>query len=430
MFEEKGENKMSYARKYILPVSCMGVGFFVVLRDVLGFSVSKYIFLLICVIALVLMKTEQVALFLFFLVPLYAGLPGNYLTIFVLVRLGVSFYRERKRREISVPLAVFTIGFVAFLFVQNLINGYTLVYHYAICMEICLLFLLSELKIDFSARHALTLYALGTALVGFAALSVYAGEYSFSAIFSGEIRFGDIYGEGGMRMTIDPNFLGFHCLCGIALETEAIRRDLTKGIMKRETPVSALLLIPLVFLGFIGLSRAFFVCLFLLIFCELLLCARTPKGLMYCLLALGFCAVLGYFVISLHFSSLFQTLLDRFSLSDIQNANGRLVLIEKWLWEWLSTAERFLFGVGLFQTNVHFTALQYLFGLGICGAFFAFGFFYFWTKSVGFCLKKEGLVPFLTVFLMSCSVPAAASLTAFFPLVAVVMTSDLGNDDI
>ena len=133
---------MTYARRYILPVSCIGVGFFVVLRDVLGVSVSKYIFLLICVSALVLMKTEHVALFLFFLVPLYAGLPGNYLTIFFLVRLGASFYHERKRREVAVPLAVFALGFIVFLFVQNFIKGYTSVYHYAICMEIGLLFLL------------------------------------------------------------------------------------------------------------------------------------------------------------------------------------------------------------------------------------------------------------------------------------------------
>ena len=415
---------MTYARRYILPVSCIGVGFFVVLRDVLGVSVSKYIFLLICVSALVLMKTEHVALFLFFLVPLYAGLPGNYLTIFFLVRLGASFYHERKRREVAVPLAVFALGFIVFLFVQNFIKGYTSVYHYAICMEIGLLFLLSELKLDFSARHALTLYVLGTALVGFAALSVYAEEYSLSAILLGQIRFGDIYGEGGMRMTIDPNFLGFHCLGGIALEAEAIRRDFAKGIMRWETLASALLLIPLMFLGLIGLSRAFFVCLFLLICCELFLCGRTPKGLLDCLCTLGFCAVLGYGVISSRFSSLFQTLLDRFSMSDLRNANGRLELIDRWLGEWLSTAESFLFGVGLFQTNVHFTALQYLFGLGICGAFFAFGFFYFWAKNIGFCLKGERFAPFLTVFVMSCSVPAGASLTAFFPFVAVVMISD------
>ncbi len=418
---------MPFARRYSLPVSCFLVGFFAVLRDVMEFSLSKYIFLFICVIALVLMKTEHVALFLFFLIPLYAGLPGNYLTILFLVRLGFSFYHERKQREISVPMAVFTIGFVAFLFIQNLTKGYASVYHYALCMEICLLFLLCETKIRFSARSALTLYAIGTTLVGFSALAVYAREYSLGAILSGLVRFGDIYGEGGMRMTIDPNFLGFLCIAGIALEIEAVRRDLMEGIMKWKTLVSVLLLIPLAFLGFVGLSRAFFVCLFLLMICEIFLCARRPKGLFLCLFALGLCAILGYFVISAHFSALFQTLLDRFSLSDMQNANGRLDLIREWLAKWLSTAETFLFGVGLFETNVHFTALQYLFGLGIVGAFFAFGFAYFWAKKVGFRVGKENFIPILVVAVMSCAVPAAASLSAFFPLVAVVRLSDLAE---
>ncbi len=413
-------------RKRTMPMACALIACLLVLRDLFGLFVPKLVFLMICVAALFFMKTEQVTLFLFFLVPLYAGLPSNFLTVFLLIRLLISVFYERKTLVFSVPAAVSCCMFCGYILAQNLLFGYTSIYEYALCAEILLLFFLHGEKPK-RPRTALTLYALAVILAGFCALAVYAREYSLADILSGYLRFGDIYGEGGMRMTIDPNFLGFLCIAGIALETEALRADLKRAILKKETVISVCLLMPLLFLGFVGLSRSFFVCLLFLLICEFAVAVRRPFSLFVYFSVMGLFSVLASVVIRSYFGELLQTLFDRFAWNEVQNANGRVTLIFEWLLAWTSSLDNFFFGVGLFETNVHMAALQYVFGLGIVGAGCAFSFCFFWGESVGFRLKGYRIIPFLVTALMSCTVPAAASLSAFFPLVAVLFIDPSGD---
>lgn len=418
---------MSILQKYSMPAACGLVGLFVALRDMMGLSVSKYLFLLICVVALVLMKPEHITLFLFFLLPMYAGLPGNYITVVFIARLAICLFHESNGRTLSFPTVIFAILFFVYLLWQNIAMAYASAYPYALCAEIVLLVLLGARKDAFSARNALTLYALGTILAGFSALAVYAREYALSDILTGAVRFGDMYGEGGMRMTLDPNFLGFLCLAAIALEVAYLRLDFSRNVMKWETFISVILLLPLAFLGLIGLSRTFFVCICLLIVCELALSAKKPIGLFGGLLSLCLLFFLAWLFVSAHFSALAETLISRFSWESVRNLGGRLSLLVNGASAWCSSVWTFLFGVGLFETNVHVTAIQYVFGLGLLGAFPALGFFVSWTKDFAISLRRVW-VPLLVVGVMSCAVPAAASLSAFFPLVAVVMiTSDLSK---
>ena len=405
---------------------CTGIGLLLLCRDVLSVPVSRIFFLLVVFAALVCLDAEETRLFVFFLMPLYAGLPGNYITVLLIGKLLFLALSNPDRFRISVSCAVCSVFFAAYVFIQNLSLGYVSTYHFAFCAEILLLMLLVSDGSPVPLRHMTELYSASVLISGICALFVCAGENSFSDILTGAVRFGDVYGTGGMRMTLDPNFLGFSCLSGIAAHAELLRRLFASGKEKenrRGVFVSLFFIVSLGFFGLIGLSRTFFVCAAVLLLFELTACARTPRMLVRCLLFLSLSAVFAFAAVSVFLPELVKTAVSRFQSADLAGANGRVTLIKEWGSAWMSSAGALMFGVGLFHTNVHFTALQYVFGLGIVGCILVFALFSLFVRGIGFSLRKSGKIPISTAVLMSCAVPTACSLSALFPLVFALYAS-------
>jgi len=388
---------------------------------------SRILFLLTVFAALLFLDAEETRLFVFFLMPLYAGLPGNYITVLFIGKLLFLALSERTHFRISEPCAICAFLFAVYVLIQNLVLGYVGTYHFAFCAEILLLVLLVSDGSPIPLRRMAEIYSVSVLISGVCALFVCAFENSFEDIFTGSIRFGDAYGAGGMRMTLDPNFLGFSCLSGIAAHVEFLRRKLlantAEKVSRRDIFVSLFLIVSLGFFGLIGLSRTFFVCVAVLSLFELIACARTPRMLARCLLFLSLFAALGLAATAVFFPVLTNAAVSRFQSADLAGANGRVTLIVRWGSAFMSSAGTLLFGVGLFHTNVHFTALQYAFGLGIVGCVPAFLLFGFCGRKIGFCLRQRGKIPVLIAGLMSCAVPAACSLSALFPLVFALYAS-------
>ena len=145
--------------------------------------------------------------------------------------------------------------------------------------------------------------------------------------------------------------------------------------------------------------------------------------LVRCLIFLSLFAVFAFAAVSVFLPELIKTAVSRFQSADLAGANGRVTLIKEWGNAFMSSAGALLFGVGLFRTNVHFTALQYVFGLGIVGCIPAFSLFGFFVRGIGLTLRKKGKIPASIAALMSCAVPAACSLSALFPLVFALYAS-------
>lgn len=413
-------------RRGRLALFCAVLGLLLLCRDVLSVPVSRMLFLLVVCAALVCLNVEETRLFVFFLMPLYAGLPGNYITVLLIGKLLFLALSDTARFRISAPCAVCSVLFAAYVFIQNFSLGYVSTYHFAFCAEILLLMLLISDGSPVPLRRMAELYSASVLISGICALFVCAGENSFSDILTGAVRFGDVYGTGGMRMTLDPNFLGFSCLSGIAVQAELLRRIFAAGKakeMRRDVFVSLFFIVSLGFFGLIGLSRTFFLCAAVLLLFELIACARTPRMLVRCLLFLSLFAVFAFAAVSVFLPELIKTAVSRFQSADLAGANGRVTLIKEWGNAFMSSAGTLLFGVGLFRTNVHFTALQYVFGLGIAGCIPAFSLFGFFVRGIGLTLRKKGKIPASIAALMSCAVPAACSLSALFPLVFALYAS-------
>lgn len=417
------ENRMriSMPKRIGLSAACIAVAALLFSRDVLGATVSRWLFLAVIAAALLLLDAGETRLFVFFLMPLYAGLPGNFITLLLLLKFFALALREEHRFRLSVGAVVCGVLFAAYVLIQNLVRGSISVYPFAFCAEIPLLLFLSADRVPLLPRRAANIYAVSVTIAGICALSVYAGEHSFSEIVSGAVRFGDDYGEGGMRMELDPNFLGFFCLSGIAAHMELLRRRIHRRVSGQVLSVLFIMLLGL--LGLVGLSRAFLLCFGGLVFLELAACARSPKRFFRAVLFTFFMLGAGTLILHLTAPSLLPAVAERFADADLWNGNGRVALMEYWWRAFLESPRTLLFGTGLFRTNVHVTALQYLFGLGIVGSLPAFCFAGACARSVGFRIFRCGWIPAATAAVMSCTVPAACSLSALFPLVFAVCFS-------
>jgi len=60
---------------------CLGL----LMRDAFNFEINKYVFLVLAAYPILCQNTNRVLIFISFLIPLYFGLPGNYISILILV---------------------------------------------------------------------------------------------------------------------------------------------------------------------------------------------------------------------------------------------------------------------------------------------------------------------------------------------------------
>ena len=73
----------NYKFEYIIIVL---ISILLYLRDVQSFGISKAIFIILIIPALLFMPKNKAIILWVFLMPLYVGLPGNYITLVMLLK--------------------------------------------------------------------------------------------------------------------------------------------------------------------------------------------------------------------------------------------------------------------------------------------------------------------------------------------------------
>ena len=129
-------------------------------------------------------------------------------------------------------------------------------------------------------------------------------------------------------------------------------------------------------------------------------------------------------VIALTIPDVLDAIAIRFAGEDMVDGNGRIGLILKFYELWLGNPITVLFGVGLFNCNVHCTPLQFLFGGGIVlFALVIVLLISYIPKTMNKNKIASGL-PFLITVGMMLTIPAAGLLNTMFPLVYVGLCSE------
>ncbi len=398
------------SRAYISTLIC-AVVFFVLLtlRDVHSVGINKNIFIVITGFCALTLKTNHLIYLFCFLFPLYVGLPGNYMTLILIIRLILENYRF-KTSTFAISMLI-----AGYMFLQNLITGYTGIVPMMFIAGVILVLLLFSGKYKLDTVALVFMYSAGVAALGYIMLASTLNVYDFTELLSTSFRLGsssvDYVAQGVMNVSVDPNFYGMFSICAISLAFPLAFQPKTKPLIRI---CLCLFIIVQIVVCLIGLSRTFILIFFAWIILYLV-SQKNIKGTVIALIAVIVIVAL----VANYMPDVVEAVLDRFSDSDISTGNGRIRLITEFWNEWSSSIITFLFGIGLFNCNVHCMPLQFLFGGGLILFVLMVALFFSCKNFSRTKIPFSESLPFIVTFLMMCTVPAAGLLNYMFPLVLI-----------
>lgn len=384
------------------------------LRDAFDYEINKYIFLILAAYPILCLNIGKALSFISFLIPLYFGLPGNYISILILARFTWEFLKSK--HGINAEGIIISIILSLYLLISVLFHDNYNVYNLMGSLDYIILFLFVCLTVKYHDEGGIIFgYAIGTTALGAIMMTATLQHFTFLELMGSATRLGQ-FGvlqdqvESTMLTTVDPNFYGMFV---IALVSSSYLLLKNKCFINK-TPLIALS-ITSVILCLCGLSRTFLLILFL--WGVLTAISRgSIKGVIsiICIFAIVVFSVMWFF------PDMVDAFDNRMNDSTMSGGNGRIRLIEEHFSKWEDSLETLLFGLGLYENNVHCGPLRYLFGIGITG----FIILSIWLCTIFTVAKRRcrhislsQYVPFVLTFIVFSTIPAAGSLNAIFPLI-------------
>ncbi len=382
-----------------------------VMRDVNGTNVNKYIFVVFALIGAIALPLDKFTYLMCFFFPLYVGLPGNYITLIYLAK----FIPLLPRWKIKGSSLLAAIAIAMFTLLQNVFFEQMGLVPMMIIPSVFLVLLLFSNLVELDSTKMALYFALGTTAVGLIMLFATLNEYEMTDLLNLSTRLGaantEYTDEMIMNVSIDPNYFGMFALTVISTSMPLLFQKRTPKLTKILLLAS---LVACVAVAFIGLSRTFL--LVLLVWVVLyLISQRNFKALALTVVLVA----LGAFLISTLLPDVLRALLSRFRDADVMTGNNRTEIIRKFLPMWLENLGSLLFGVGMFNCNVHCMPLQYLFGGGIVLSSFMLLFAFTLFNGSRQRHTFSEYLPMLIVIALSFTLPMANLLNFMFPLILV-----------
>lgn len=353
----------------ILPLFAVGLSILLVMRDIMGMNISKFVYLVYIVAFMAVSPYETVVRMTCFILPLVCGLPGTYIMPCVLVLLMI------KRKHIN----AWQIGMLAFATMLELIAAfwYEMVFISDILQYVSfagvLFFLIhDDSEIDFMA--AIRMYLWGTCLLcGTIVLStlMHAPSDWLSRFAKGWFRFGDEHVDenAAMQLRLNANSLAYYSVVGALCSIFAAER--VKDIKK---PMYIVMAIFMVITGLLTVSRSW---LLVMAICLMLYILGKAKSLGKVIRTLVIFAVV-YFFGSLLFSDtpeILEGMVARMNQENTWEGGGRVDAFINYLDTFFLDIRTSLIGAGVTRYRVvleksistHNGVLQILVCTGIIG---------------------------------------------------------------
>lgn len=383
-------------------------------RDVMRVDLSKYALLMIALLPIIFAKIEYLVSYICFLIPLYVGLPGNIVSVCLLVRL--IYEAVNNNIKLDKIWFILTYLLVAYFSIQNIVTGYTSVYNLMSAFDFLTLFLLmSALNQYRKIKESIFAFSLGNFALGSIMLSATLSFYSLTDLMNPATRLGYtgmLLGSSGSSMatSIDPNFYAMNVIATIASGSLLY----PKLGAKLERAILLISMFGCVVCCLIGLSRTFII--LLLIWGILWPISQGNFKQTVVGLSMGIVLIVAFF----QFMPTVATgLLARFSGADVVGGNGRINLILMYFEPWFENIATILFGIGLFNCHTHCAPLMYLFGLGVIGAIPLVGWFIHYWNFCRKCVVKisfKQCLPFFVTFISYSTIPAAGAINYTLPI--------------
>lgn len=386
------------------------------LRDAMGMYVNKWIFLIILAPALLFMRERNMMALWAFIMPLYVGLPGNYLTLIITVRFALN-YIARGLKLAEPNLFIWVLITAIYILAQNMFYGITNIFRNIFVVELIIAYIVfcSDTKSYFKSMY--TAYATGIAVVGVIMLAYTLRIYGIQELFSAANRLGSTARSDTMTVIIDSNYYGTYVIASVSIGWLLLQKNKTTFFQKIWIIVAVVVAL---LVACIGLSRSFILVLALWAMMVIL----STRKLSHKILFIGICVCVSILVINL-IPGAVDAIVDRFQSDDMEGGNGRTEKLLLYANEWLSSAGKLMFGVGFAECLAHCMQAQYFFGLGIIGScmFAAMGCCY-WNRAKQIRRGRSSfdyVIPAISVQIMAATVPIAQSLTFMLPVFMTVL---------
>lgn len=403
--------ELSYSKGLIASIAL--IIFLLSVRDIGGFAVNKYLFLAVAAVAVCALPIDKVMCFIAFVMPLYVGLPGNYMTLIFLAR----FLLDYKKMHIKVTTFVFCILAGSYAVIQAFVTNHTSISELMFFPGMVLIMFMFSLNVRIDKSELILSYATGVAALGLIMLIHTLQFCDFGDLLTSTNRLGSVLRAQNIEMVInvDPNYYGLFCIALISLSVKFLNDNSRKSADKISKTLMILLTGICVTIGLIGLSRSFF----LVMIAWLLLYLLSVKNVRAFLVSVSVVLIAAVLVINF-IPDVWNALNDRFSDSTMATGNGRTELVYTYHQQWAANISTILFGSGIFDCEVHCMPLQILYGGGIVFSILFVSYILSLVKKFDF--KKNGgalqiLLPLLTTVLMSCSVPALQLINITYPII-------------
>ncbi len=333
--------KLNYKAIYF--IYCLIIFFSILMRDIFSISINKYIILMIILTALILLNEMYILAFLSFMIPLFQGLPGNYIVMSTLLIIII------KRKKIDKSIFYLPIGIFLTIELLNLYKGHSSIFQYFIfcCYILLISIILLRKNKNYNKYLILISYVYGVICCNILILINTLKYVSFGELIKNNIRVGNIewvdsnFNSSNIELSLDQNTLGYLTIVGICITLLLLSKKLIS--LKK----GSILIVINIFFGMLTMSRTFFLVLIFLVVYSII--ANISSGKIKVSILLIISTLLVTIFIMKFFPQLIEGFIKRFNEVDI--TGGRSTLFKLYNNVYFSTINIFLFGIGL--QNMH-----------------------------------------------------------------------------
>lgn len=328
--------------RYLQWTFVIGLSFMLILRDIGGISISKFIFLGFIVACMAVAGYETLIKMVCFILPLVCGLPGTYIMPAALVLLILKKGRLLAVQLVPVFAALLLELVAAFWYPKA---DFVIIINY-IAFAAMMIYLIHDNK-EVDYEKCIDMYLLGTLVLCTVILVVSFQEapQDWMGLFErGLFRIGSTKEEvEGMKLTLNANSLAYYSLVGVACCLLLLEQ---KNKMTKILHIAMALVFVVV--GFLTVSRSWWLMMF---GCLLLYIAgrlKSPKQFLEAALVFAVLAIVAVWYLNENPVLLagFET---RFADNTVESGGGRTELFKEYMEIYFSDIRYILIGMGVTQ---------------------------------------------------------------------------------
>lgn len=427
MNDEKG------FKQVIIYIALTGLVLLLAMRDILGFSLNKYLYAVYCIVLLVFIEYEDMFPVMSFILPLLWGLPGTYI---LLVAVALFIYKKGSVDTVFLSCNVLFLILEAFASLWYPEKDFIEIVGYLCTVSTLLILIQEDQGIDY--ERCLQCFVTGcTVLCGVIVICGLQNAPSdwMQRFAKGWFRFGETHGLGetGMTLKVNANTMAYYSIAGMACGLPLFQRCRSFGRRMVLGAEMAILLIA----GFLTVSRSWVLVLTVMLLLLVNYSKQSPRLFFPMVIILTLAGMLGM-IILIRNPELLEGFLTRASDDNMATGGGRTEIMIDYLRVFFGNFRYILFGMGVTQYNsvsgvghaMHNGTEQILVCYGLIGCcLFIYAIIQPVSRFVG---KKIGLIywiPLITIVLFDQTIQFINPDTLMLPYAAGVLALKFGEEE-